>query len=83
MSLLDPSYETKHLFRTKQMTVVDIQPNVAHGGLFPISPIHEVGFSCLIWKEVIVSSRKLNVAFFNLLSSEYQANIPRCKAARF
>lgn len=83
MSLLDPSYGTKHLFRTKQMTVVDIQPNVAHGGLFPIFRIHEVGISYLSWKEVIVSSRRLNVAFFDLLSSEYQANIPLCKAARF
>jgi hypothetical protein len=79
MSLLDSSYVAKHLFRTK----VDIQSNVIHGGLLPFFRVHELGISYLSWKEVTVSSRRLNVAFFNLLSIEYQASIPLFKADRF
>ena len=83
MSLLDSSYGAKHLFRTKQMTVVNIQPPVTHGALLPIFHIHELSISYLTCKEVVVFSRRLNVAFFHLLFSEYQAHIPRYKAARF
>jgi len=83
MSLLDSSYGTKHLFRIQKMTVVDIQPNVTHGGLLPFFRIHEVDISYPSKKKVMLYSRMLNVAFFKLLTSEYKANIPRCKPARF
>lgn len=83
MSLLDSSYGAKLLFRTKQVTVVDIQPHVTHGGLLPFFLIHEAGISYLSCKEVIVSSRRLNAALFHLLLSKYEAHILPCKVAKF
>ena len=83
MSLLDSSYGAKHFFRTQQLAVVDVQPIVIHGGVVPFFHIREVDISYPSKKEVMLFSRRLNVTFYNPLSSEYNANIPRCKPARF